>query len=157
MGTHLIGGEFQSDKYPTTPRGKVPLSCKDVTAQDLLWEYAQRRRAVDAEFADDLEVALRLQGYIPLSEPLPAIGAKNQQVSDQCRAVAHIAKTISDVHCDLAKVYAQPGSDTLLNVVGRLTAERMETLGDMASGMDIVAPEDEWLTPIFENIADNAI
>lgn len=63
MGVHLINGEFQSDKYPTTPRGKVPLSVRDPTAQDLLWEYAQRRRAVDAEFADDLEAALRLAGY----------------------------------------------------------------------------------------------
>jgi hypothetical protein len=62
---HLIDGEFQSDKYPTCPRGKVPLSCKDPTAQDLLWEYAQRRRAVDAEFADDLEAALRNAGYEP--------------------------------------------------------------------------------------------
>jgi hypothetical protein len=33
MGAHLIDGEFQSDKYPTTPRDKVPLSVKDVTAQ----------------------------------------------------------------------------------------------------------------------------
>mgnify|MGYP001614271270 CR=1 FL=1 len=32
-------------------------------SQDLLWEYAQRRRAVDAEFADDLEAALRIAGY----------------------------------------------------------------------------------------------
>ena len=63
MGAHLIDGEFQSDKYPTTPRGKVPLSVKDTTAQDLLWEYAQRRRGVDAEFADDLESALRAAGY----------------------------------------------------------------------------------------------
>lgn len=69
MGTHLIDGEFQSDKYPTTPRGKVPLSCKDVTAQDLLWEYAQRRRSVDAEFSADLEEALRLAGYVPKSKP----------------------------------------------------------------------------------------
>jgi hypothetical protein len=60
---HLTGGEFQSDKYPTTPRGKVPLSCKDRDAQDLLWLYAQRRRAVDAEFAADLEIALRNCGY----------------------------------------------------------------------------------------------
>lgn len=60
---HLIDGEFQSDKYPTTPRGKVPLSVKDPTAQDLLWEYAQRRRAVDAEFSEDLETALRKAGY----------------------------------------------------------------------------------------------
>lgn len=65
MGTHLIGGEFQSDKYPTTPRGKVPLSVKDPTAQDLLWEYAQRRRPVDSEFSVDLETALRSAGYAP--------------------------------------------------------------------------------------------
>lgn len=65
MGAHLIDGEFQSDKYPTCPRGKVPLSVKDPTAQDLLWAYAQRRRAVDAEFSDDLEAALKLAGYVP--------------------------------------------------------------------------------------------
>src|SRR5579884_716045 len=69
MGAHLIDGEFQSDKYPTTPRGKVPLSVKDPTAQDLLWEYAQRRRTVDAEFSDDLETALRTAGYV--HEPRP--------------------------------------------------------------------------------------
>lgn len=63
MGAHIIDGEFQSDKYPTCPRGKVPLSIKDPTAQDLLWEYAQRRRAVDAEFSDDLEAALLSKGY----------------------------------------------------------------------------------------------
>jgi hypothetical protein len=63
--THIIDGEFQSDKYPTTPRGKVPLSVKDLTAQDLLWEYAQRRRAVDDGFAGDLETALIAAGYVP--------------------------------------------------------------------------------------------
>lgn len=69
MAEHLIDGEFQSDKYPTCPRGKVPLSCKDPMAQDLLWDYAQRRRVVDAEFADDLEAALRLAGYDPHGHP----------------------------------------------------------------------------------------
>lgn len=63
MGTHIIEGEFQSDKYPTTPRGKVPLSVKDKTAQDLLRTYAQRRRTVDAEFSDDLESALAAAGH----------------------------------------------------------------------------------------------
>jgi hypothetical protein len=63
MGAHLIDGEFQSDKYPTCPRGKVPLSVKDPTAQDLLWEYAQRRRAADAEFSNDLETALVAAGF----------------------------------------------------------------------------------------------
>lgn len=66
---HLIGGEFQSDKYPTCPRGKVPLSTGDVTAQDLLWQYAQRRRAVDAQFAADLEIALTAKGYRPKAAP----------------------------------------------------------------------------------------
>jgi hypothetical protein len=63
MGAHIIEGEFQSDKYPTTPRGKVPLSVRDSMAQDLLWQYAQRRRTVDAEFSDDLETALKAAGY----------------------------------------------------------------------------------------------
>jgi len=65
MGAHIVNGEFQSDKYPTCPRGKVPLSVKDPTAQDLLWTYAQRRRVIDAEFSDDLEAALLAAGYRP--------------------------------------------------------------------------------------------
>jgi hypothetical protein len=56
-------GEFQSDKYPTCPAGKVPLSTKDPMAQDLLWEYAQRRRPVDKEFSADLETALRTHKF----------------------------------------------------------------------------------------------
>lgn len=68
MSAHIVDGEFQSDKYPTCPRGKVPLSVKDPAAQDLLWRYAQRRRAVDAEFADDLEQCLRAAGFDPAME-----------------------------------------------------------------------------------------
>lgn len=70
MSSHLIDGEFQSDKYPTCPRGKVPLSVKDPTAQDLLLEYAQRRRALDAEFADDLETALPGFGIDPQADQI---------------------------------------------------------------------------------------
>lgn len=65
MSSHIIDGKFQSDKYPTCPPGKVPLSVKDLLAQDLLWRYAQRRRKVDREFADDLETALRAEGFVP--------------------------------------------------------------------------------------------
>lgn len=65
MGSHIKNGQFQSDKYPTCPPGKVPLSVKDKTAQDLLWAYAQRRRAVDAEFSADLETALINEGFKP--------------------------------------------------------------------------------------------
>lgn len=70
MGNHIVDGEFQSDKYPTCPRGKVPLSIKDKTAQDLLWEYAQRRRSVDAEFSKDLETALKAAGYNGVNQGL---------------------------------------------------------------------------------------
>jgi hypothetical protein len=65
MGSHIVNGEFQSDKYPTCPPSKVPLSVRDKSAQDLLWEYAQRRRWFDAEFASDLETALRTAGFNP--------------------------------------------------------------------------------------------
>ena len=65
MGAHIVDGEFQSDKYPSTPRGKVPLSVKDKAAQPLLWQYAQTHRSIDPEFSDDLETALRAAGYSP--------------------------------------------------------------------------------------------
>lgn len=65
MSTHLINGKFQSDKYPTTPAGKVPLSTGDKMAQDLLWAYAKRRRNIDPQFAADLATALFNDGYIP--------------------------------------------------------------------------------------------
>ena len=70
---HIIDGEFQSDKFPTCPRGKVPLSVKDPTAQDLLWTYAQRRGAVDAEFAADLETCLRAAGYEVGGRSIPVL------------------------------------------------------------------------------------
>ncbi len=62
-GEHLIDGEFQSDKYPWCEQGFVPLKVSDKMAQPLLWLYAKRRRRLDIEFADDLQEALRLQGY----------------------------------------------------------------------------------------------
>lgn len=62
---HLVRGEFQSDKYPTCPAGKVPLSTKDPLAQDLLWEYAARRHAVDTAFSSDVHHALLGAGYEP--------------------------------------------------------------------------------------------
>jgi hypothetical protein len=79
---HLVEGDFQSDKYPTCPRGKVPLSTKDPMAQDLLWKYAQRRRAVDAEFAADLETALRAKGFQPESDATNAGFGAEPYVTD---------------------------------------------------------------------------
>lgn len=63
---HIIDGEFQSDKYPDTPRGLIPFKATDPMAQDLLWEYAERRRVVDAQFSDDLQALLVYNGYVPI-------------------------------------------------------------------------------------------
>jgi hypothetical protein len=63
MGSHIVNGKFQSDKYPTCPAGKVPLSVEDPMAQDLLWQYAIRRASVDREFAADLQECLRAAGF----------------------------------------------------------------------------------------------
>ena len=66
MGAHINkDGLFQSDKYPTCPAGKVPFSIKDKTAQDLIWAYAQRRRKVDADFSEDVEICLKKEGFDP--------------------------------------------------------------------------------------------
>jgi len=88
MGAHLVNGEFQSDKFPTTPPGKVPLSVRDATAQDLLWVYAQRRRSVDAEFSDDLEEALRRAGH-----PGPGTLSEDEEavLATICSVLSHLS------------------------------------------------------------------
>jgi len=53
-GSHIIDGEFQSDKYPWCKAGFVPLKITDPMAQDLLIKYAIRRASKDPEFSDDL-------------------------------------------------------------------------------------------------------
>lgn len=70
VNTHIDeDGKFQSDKYPTCPPGKVPLSIEDPMAQDLLWEYAQRRRKVDEDFSVAVETCLHKAGYnVPKSQ-----------------------------------------------------------------------------------------
>lgn len=49
--------------------GFVPLKIADPMAQDLLWEYALRRAAVDLAFAGNLQEALRAAGYEPTALP----------------------------------------------------------------------------------------
>lgn len=63
--SHIVDGQFKSDKYEWCEPGFVPLKLTDPMAQPLLWQYAQTRRAVDPEFSGDLETALRAAGYAP--------------------------------------------------------------------------------------------
>lgn len=114
MGAHLIDNEFQSDKYPSTPRGKVPLSVKDTTAQDLLWAYAQRRRAVDAEFADDLEAALLSAGYNGGVRPAAEPAAPDGQPALLYGAVRH---ALDRVQLDPEFSYHMLGTETFTRLV----------------------------------------
>jgi len=82
MGSHLIDGQFQSDKYPTTPRGFVPLKTTDRDAQPVLWAYAQAHRARDPEFSADLETALRNAGFVPPDNP-PTTSIRVEMPGDQ--------------------------------------------------------------------------
>ncbi len=80
MGIHINEkGQFQSDKYPMCPPGKVPLSVNDFSAQDLLWEYAQRRRKVDAEFSKDLEAALFKAKFTPPIFNVPRMSVEHER------------------------------------------------------------------------------
>jgi len=83
-------GKFQSDKYPPCPAGKVPLSTEDPTAQDLLWEYAQRRREVDEQFSDDLEITLQTSGFRAPMYPASAWVALRPTLYDFAQVMEHV-------------------------------------------------------------------
>lgn len=114
MGTHIVNGQFQSDKYPTCPAGKVPLSVKDKTAQDLLWEYAQRRRAVDAEFSADLETALKDAGYRPpTNESVLAMAVRDvlKPWNDGDMTKMEFEEKMRETICHFARVYRPVDGD----------------------------------------------
>lgn len=75
---------------------------------------------------------------------------KQAQVSAQCRAVAHLARALAQVHEDKARLLDLPQAYPPVDFVGKSTARYMETLGDILNGMDAVdEKEDAWLDPIF--------
>ena len=73
------------------------------------------------------------------------------QVADQCKVIIGLAKIIIEVHTDLEDCFRNSEAhDSLTKSIGKHTAQRMETLGDMINGMDAVEPEDDWMVPFFE-------
>jgi hypothetical protein len=99
---HIVAGKFQSDKYPTCPAGKVPLSVEDPMAQDLLWEYARRRQAVDAAFGDDLRFALHNAGYAHGrdSKKLTQDAYEALIAEDRAWLLAHAPSSLERSHID---------------------------------------------------------
>ena len=79
---------------------------------------------------------------------------KREQVVEQCKAVAYLARTIAQVHSETVEIWAAPEfqptqEDGLLDVVGERTASFMEQLGDMLNAMDANDEQDQWLEPVF--------
>lgn len=73
-----------------------------------------------------------------------------EQIADQCRVVAHLARQIASVHEQMEPYYAAgPMSPFLLDLVGNRTARLMETLGDVLNGMDAVDESDAWTASVF--------
>jgi hypothetical protein len=86
MGDHIVDGQFKSDKYAWCPPGFLALKLTDRSAQDLIWEYAQRHRSRDSDLSDDLEFALVDVGFVPPLEDELA-RALAQKVEKTCRRV----------------------------------------------------------------------
>jgi len=53
MGHHIVGGKFQSDKYPDLAPDKMVISFKDPIGRVALFEYA--RLTEDKELASDIK------------------------------------------------------------------------------------------------------
>lgn len=76
---------------------------------------------------------------------------KQEQVTQQCKAVAHMATAIAQVHSDYEHILSgRSHDDSFLEIVGRRTASFMEQLGNMLNAMDACEAEDRWMAPIFK-------
>ena len=75
--------------------------------------------------------------------------AKRAQVADQCKAIAALCGQIAEVYAMKEAMFRGGHIDELLNRVGEDSASLMEDLGNVVNNMDIVEPEDAWMTPIF--------
>jgi hypothetical protein len=72
------------------------------------------------------------------------------QAIEQCRAVAHMARSLAQVH-EARALILQRVDDAPVEIIGESSAEIMERLGDTLSNMDAVdGAEDAWLDPVFE-------
>lgn len=76
---------------------------------------------------------------------MTAIEEKRNALVSQCMEVARMATAIASVNWELAVIHSLPreaDSEGFLDMVGKFSHERMETLGNMMNGMDICEGED---------------
>jgi hypothetical protein len=72
--------------------------------------------------------------------------AESEQLADQYRAIAHMAKQIARVYDQLVGCAASMP----INVSGPKSARLLEMLGDAMNADDIVEESDAWVSPIIE-------
>jgi hypothetical protein len=101
MGSHLIGGKFQSDKYGWCLPDFVPLKTTDKDAQPFLWGYAQAHRARDEAFSSDLETALKNAGFKPPTPDGTSHDSASCLTPSELRAEAEKACPCDDESCGL--------------------------------------------------------
>ena len=72
-----------------------------------------------------------------------------EQVQRQYQAIARLARALAEVHEDIAPAvtHMKPG---MVEMIGKRSADIMETLGDILNGMDAVVEEDADLDPVFD-------
>lgn len=76
----------------------------------------------------------------------------NKQVALQCKAVVHMCEALAEVYRMRQGRHEAGGkaADDVADLIGRWSAQAMETLGDMLNGMDAVDEEkDAWIDPVI--------
>jgi hypothetical protein len=79
---------------------------------------------------------------------------KRIALASQCMGVARMATQIANVNWELAVLHAsapEAETESFIDMVGKFSHERMESLANILNGMDAVEHEDaERSEPIFE-------
>ncbi len=105
---------------------------------------------------DMLDAASILEGLsaggiaVQTAAPAPTnLSERGAQAWLQCKAVAHMARALAEVHEDRALILGH--SENFTDEIGESSAALMEWLGDQLSNMDAMEGEaDAWLDPVFE-------
>ena len=73
-----------------------------------------------------------------------------EQIANQCKVVAYLARVIAQVHDDYETVILSGHLDNCANGIGRRTTSFMEQLGNMLNSMDASTDNEKWTNSIFE-------
>lgn len=84
----------------------------------------------------------------PAATDEPQLNGDAQLAHQQCRAVAHLARSVANAYDVRASMVANDAQ--LANLIGETSAAAMERLGDELNSMDSASETDDWLNPIFD-------